>query len=337
MFYQRYWSKWTLLVTLSLLVVGGCTSAAPTPTPSASPPLEHIRLPMGYIPNIQFAPFYVAVERGYFAEAGIEVEFDYSFETDGIQLVAAGKLPFTVASGDQVILARAQGLPVVYVTEWWQRFPVAVVALADSGIASPADLVGRRVGIPEMFGASYIGWQALLSANGLPADQINLEAIGYSQVPSLTEGRVDAAVVYANNEPMLLTQEGYDVNLILVADYADLVSNGLVASEQVIRERPELVRAFVRAFLRGVADTLSDPDAAFEISTRYVEGLSDNAALGKAVLQASLPYWQAEQLGHSDASTWERSLEVMRQAGLLDRSLPVDELFTNAFLPTDLQ
>ncbi len=126
--------------------------------------------------------------------------------------------------------------------------------------------------------------------------------------------------------------EGMAVNVIHVADYADIVANGLIAGEKVMAERPELVRGFVRAFLRGLADTLADPDAAFEISTRYVEGLSANADLGKAVLEATLPYWQTEQPGFSEAATWEHSQQVMRDAGLLDETLPVDALFTNEFL-----
>lgn len=337
-----------VVAVLALVACAGDQSEAPTLTPATdvksgeptaelvetigSSELERIRLPMGFIPNVQFAPVYVAVERGYFAQEGIELEFDYGFETDGVQLVAAGELPFAVASGDQVVLARAQGLPVVYIAEWWQRFPVAIASLAETGIESPSDLAGRTVGVPELFGASYIGWQALLNAAGLDPSEVELQTIGYSQVPSLSEGRVEAAVVYANNEPVVLAQEGMSVNVIAVADYADIVANGLIASEKVIAERPELVRGFVRAFLHGIADTLADPDAAFEISTRYVEGLADNATLGRAVLEATLPYWQADRLGYSEAATWEQSQQVMRDAGLLDETVPVEALFTNEFL-----
>jgi len=149
------------------------------------------------------------------------------------------------------------------------------------------------------------------------------------------EGRVEAAVVYANNEPILLAQEGMAVNVIAVADYADIASNGLITSEKVINEQPQRVQGFVRAFLRGLSDTLADPDAAFEISTQYVEGLADNADFGKAVLNATLPYWQASRLGYSETATWERSQQVMRDAGLLEEMIPADRLFTNAFIPDE--
>ena len=96
--------KIVLIMLGMAIALSGCGNPQ-----SANEALTHVRLPMGYIPNIQFAPFYVALEKGYFKDAGIELEFDYKFETDGVALVGAGELPFAVVSGEQVLLARAQG------------------------------------------------------------------------------------------------------------------------------------------------------------------------------------------------------------------------------------
>lgn len=322
----------TLLTVAVLIGLVGCiTSNIPTPEPT------HIRLPMGFVANVQFAPWYVAMERGYFADEGIELEFDYGdWDTKGVQLVAARWTPFAIASGDQVLKARAQGMPIVTIANWFRRFPVAVVALKESGIQDPADLVGRKVGIPETFGAaSYIGWRALTAATGLKDEDVQLEVIGYAALENLTVGRVEASVVYANNEPVQLEQRGYDYTLIPVADYAPLVSNGIIANEEVLEKDPELVRAFVRAFLRGLQDTLDDPDAAFETCKKYVEGLdeAETATIQRAVLEATLLYWQGEPLGWSDLAAWQKTVEVMQGAELLAGPVSAEEAFTNDYLP----
>src|SRR5690349_8971355 len=110
---------------LSMLGLALCLSACSS-SPIKNEALTHIRLPMGYIANIQYAPFYAAIEKAYFKDAGIEIEFDYSFETDGVKLVGAGELPFAVVSGEQVLLARAQDIPVTYVAAWYQQFPISI-------------------------------------------------------------------------------------------------------------------------------------------------------------------------------------------------------------------
>jgi NitT/TauT family transport system substrate-binding protein len=301
--------------------------------PACCPRTSRIRLPMGYVASVQFAPVYVAVEKGYFAAEGIEIEFDYAFETDGVRLVGAGELPFAIASGDQVLLAREQGVPVITFVNWWRRFPVSLVALEESGIAAPADLADRRVGIPVTFGASYIGWRAFAAANGMTDDDVMLDPIGYTQLENLTEERVDAAVVYANNEPVQLDHRGYGFVQFFVADYATLVSNGIITNEEMLRENPDLVQAFARAFLKGLEDTLADPDAAFDICREYVEGLDENEATQRAVLEASLQYWRGDPLGASDPEAWQMTADVMLDAGLLSTAVDAEQAFTNDLLP----
>ena len=160
-----------VLLLVLMLGLSACGSK-PAATPAT---FVHVKLPVGYIPNVQFAPLYVAIDKGYFKDAGIELEFDYSLETDAVSLVGANNLQFAVVSGEQVLLARAQGLPIVYICAWYQKYPVAVVSKADQGIKTAADLKGKKIGLPGLFGANYIGLDALLFSAGLTEKDVTLE------------------------------------------------------------------------------------------------------------------------------------------------------------------
>src|SRR5512137_2211876 len=259
--------KSSRLVLCLLLLLCACSGK-----PSGN--LTQVRLPLGYIPDIQFAPLYVAVEKGYFSEVGIQVAFDYSMETDITALVGANQIQFGVVSGEQVLLARAQGLPVVYVAAWYQQYPVSVVAKSDQNIHSPADLRGKTIGLPGLYGANYIGLRALLHAGGLSESDVKLDSIGYTQVESLATDRDQAVSVYTNNEPIQLRAKGYDLTELRVADYVKLASNGLLTNEKTIKDRPELVKGMVNAILRGTADTIADPEGAYQTCLAYVENLA---------------------------------------------------------------
>ncbi|MBN1668030.1 MAG: ABC transporter substrate-binding protein, partial [Anaerolineales bacterium] len=261
------------LLLLVFLILSACQTA-PVEAP-AEQELTHIRLPMGYIPNVQYAPFYAAVENGYFAAAGIEIEFDYSYETDGVALVGANELPFANVSGEQVLLARDQGLPVVYTFAWYRAYPVGVVAKMEQGLANPADLRGLDIGIPGPFGASYIGLRALLQAGGLAEADINLLSIGFNQVEALAADQVQAAVVYVSNEPIQLAAQGYEVAVLPVADYVSLASNGLITNETTLAENPKLVAAMATALGRGIEFVANYPERAYELCKLHVEGLAE--------------------------------------------------------------
>jgi NitT/TauT family transport system substrate-binding protein len=314
-------------------VLAACSSSSQAEVTPIVEELVQIRLPMGYIPNVQYSPFYAAVDLGEYRDVGIEIEFDYSFETDGVALVGANDLQFAVASGEQVLLAREQGLPVVYVMAWYNKFPVGVASKADQGISSIEDLAGKRIGLPGLFGASYIGLRALLNEGGLSESDVTLDSIGFNQVEALATDQEEAVVIYVANEYVQLRSLGYDVDLIQVSDYLSLVSNGLITNEQTIKENPDLVRRMVQATLSGIRYTVNHPMDAFEISTKFVEGLTDaDVHVQKEVLEASIQLYQRENLGYSDPESWQNMQEVLLEMGMLTEPLDLEAAFSNEFV-----
>lgn len=322
--------KLIMVFMVIMISLSACQMIGQEPEPE----IITTRLTMGYIPNIQFAPVYVAIDKGYFREAGFEVMLEYGNEADAVALIGAGDQTFAIASGEQVLLARAQGLPITYVAAWYEEFPVGVVSLSDENIANPGDLEGKSVGIPGLFGASYIGFRALLDVADLTEEDVELLSIGFNQVEALVSGQVQSAVVYLANEPAVLRSQGYQVDVIAVADYLKLVANGLITNEQTLQENPELVENFNQALLQGITDAAVNPEEAYEISKKYIENLEEaDEALQKEILAESIKLWQIDRPGYSDPAGWENMQEVLLNMGLLEAPLDLEEAFTNDFLP----
>jgi NitT/TauT family transport system substrate-binding protein len=320
-----------LILSVILVLLLSCCSAI---NPKESQVSREVRLVLPFRPDVQFAPFYVAKERGYFAEEGLDVSFEHMAENDAVAIVGNGEAPFAVVSGEQVLLARAQEIPIVYVMAWWQDYPVAVAYPAESDISSVEDLIGKKIGIPGLYGASYIGFRALLSAAKISEADVTLDSIGYSQVEAMLAGQEDAVVIYANNEPVQLEAQNFPVELIRVADYVHLASNGLISSESLIADDPDLVRSMVAATLRGIKDSIEDPEAAFEISKHFVEGLDQaDQTVMLRVLKESTLFWETDHLGRSNPESWENMYAILLEMGLLESELDLQGTFTNEFLP----
>jgi len=374
--------KWAVVALSCVLLLVGSGLRAQEPTP--------LTFFMTFVPNVQFSPVYVALEKGYFAAQGLNVTIEHGDENVGVDLIAAGERQFGLISGEEVIKARAAGRPVVFVYEWFQQYPVGIVYNADSGITSVADLKGKKVGIPGLFGASYNGLTALLSANGLTESDIQLEPIGFNAPDVFCLGAVEAAVVYINNEPLQIQQRAdagqcgavKQVNVFPVAAAADMVSNGLVTNEKTIAEQPDLVRAVVAAFNAGLADAINNPAEAYLLSAKYIENLPlddafrtaletaaqaqtalletapDRAAVAESrttlreqldaafdpamvvqfdVLLNTIDLWDADQLGLTDAASWEQTAQVLVQMKALTEPYSLTGAFTNDFLPVAAQ
>lgn len=330
----------SLLIVLLLTACGSTRPAAPV-APTAAGGTQSVTIAMPFIPNVQFAYYYYAEKLGYYAEEGIEVNFDYNFETDVVARVAQGSVQFGMASGDSVLLARAQELPVVMVATINQEFPTVIFSKADQGITTPADLKGKTLGIPGRFGAGYIGLRALMRANGLTEQDVTIQEIGFTQLVAVSEDKVQAATGYGNNEPLQLARSGVAVNVLRIEDSYTLASDGIIVNEQLIASQPDLVRGFVRATLRGMRATINQQDESFTTTLGIIPELAAapeaTRALQREVLRATLPFWQSgaaqrNGLGYSDLARWRATHTFLRESGLLTRDVAIENAFTNTFV-----
>lgn len=325
----------TVFVSLTVVtLLAGCGSSSTGSGTSGS-----LTLGLTYVPNIQFAPFYVAQDLGYYKAAGLNVTFHHhNVGEDEFAALVAGKEDAIFASGDEVLGARAQDIPIVNVATVWTKYPITLIVPANSSIQSPADLRGHTIGIPGAYGATYIGLLALLKNAGLSASDVKIQSIGYTQVAALLTHKVDAVMGYINNEPLQIAKAGMPVRTFDVAGAQPLVSNGIAALQTTLNTKPDLIKALIKATLQGVAYTDAHPQEAVNISEKYVAGLSapSAAADALAVLQATIPLWQTvgNKPGNNDAQAWQSMESFLLANNLLKKSVDTSQTISNAYLPS---
>lgn len=281
--------------------------------------LERVDFFLTFIPNIQFAPIYVM--DGLLREHGYYLDMQYLDENIGVDLLANNSLSFGIASGEQIIMARAAGRPVVYVYQWFQQFPVGIVIPDTTGAQTMTDLTGLRVGVPGRFGANYAGLTAILNVSGMSEDDIRLESIGFAAPDVICAGGVDAAAVYVNNEPFQIQRRAERgecgdisaVTVLPVSDYGDIVSNGLVTNEATIADDPDKVALMVDAFDAALRLSINNPALAYLNSAAYVDDLPLDDALRDHL--SALAEAQADFLSESpDRDAITASREAMAEA-----------------------
>jgi NitT/TauT family transport system substrate-binding protein len=304
-------------------------SAVATASASATAELREVTLLLGFRPDVQFAPFYVAQQEGFYADAGLEVTIEHKQAPDVQRLVADGQAEFGVADATDVMIARTSGIPIKYVSTLFQSFPVALIGDAADVPADPAGLAGLTIGTPGRFGSSWHALLALLDAGGLTPDDVTIrEYPQFNQVEGLVNGDVQLITGFRNNEPLRLEAQGMEVGLLTVDQVAPLPGPGVIVGDDLLASDPQLVRAFADATAAAQAAVIADPDLGFAAAQEAVPTIAEDPEVARAVLEATVELWQGDEFadGAVDRELWQTGYETMVRLGLIDESVPLDEM-----------
>ncbi len=324
----------TTYLALFVLLAASCGSAEP-----AGDELYELTFMAGFSPqaNLPFVGAYVADRLGFFESEGLVVDIRHSASGgEHLQLLAAGEVDITTQDAAVVLQRRADpGIPLVSIGLIGQRGQQAYVALADSGISTPADWAGRSVGFkgtppPDVF--------AILDAVGLESSDVDLVNVGFDP-RVLTEGQVDVYPVFKSNEPNTLAEWGFELVSWEAADFG-VPTLGLtyVATEETVAAEPERLAAFMRAVLRGIEHARQNPDEAVEIVLEFTGPDADRAhqlfMLESELEDSRSEVTETHGLGWQTTEQWRALADFLVAYGALPDQVDVEAAFTTRFLPS---
>ncbi|MBI2763752.1 MAG: ABC transporter substrate-binding protein [Chloroflexi bacterium] len=327
-----------LALGLALATLFAACGGAASPSPT-TPVRQALTVGLGYIPSVQFAPFYLADQAGYYRDAGLRVNFQNNIDPDLVTLVGQGSVDVGLADGTSLIPAVSQGIPVRYIATIYRDFPSIVFAKTTSGIAAAADLKGRKIGIPGRYGSSWIMLQALLGSAGLTPDDVTIvEYPDYGQGAAVQQDAVDAATGFVNNEPIQLARAGVPTTILRVDQIVPLPGPGLISGTATLAAREPAIAAFVKATLKAMADIVTDPEKGLDATFAAVPDLASDRDGQKAILEATIAAWQGASgsgisLGTIDSASWTASLDYMVRLGLVPNPVTVEDLVRSDLLP----
>jgi len=298
-------------VLLAVIVFGASAAGA------AAQQLDTVKLAIGYIPNIQFTPLYVGIDKGFYREAGIDLKIEYGFGVDIFSLLSSGKIDIGLSDSDQLILAGSKNMGLVSVYQYYQSYPVAIVA-KKGVVDTPAQFAGTTIGTPEVYGSSYIGLELFLQHYNL-VGKVKVQKIGYTQIPALMSGRVAGAVVFTTNEPVHLRELGVSFNEWDVKDFSDMVGSSFISSGQIVKDKGPLLSRFFAATSKAMSYIQQNPAEAVAIAMKYIDGAD---ASQRPFLSASLAATMSlltspHGFGYIDPSLYTDSIKTLAAIGLI--------------------
>lgn len=322
-----------LMLTLVVALGAGLAACGGAASESGDGP-KKVTLTLDWYPNADHAGIYMAKEKGYFEDAGLDVRIRQPSDPAAVlQLVAAGRSEFGISYENEITNAAVRDIPVKSVMAIMQEPLNSIITLKKSGITRPEDLAGKKIGYAgQSFGTAVI--DTVLRKAGKDPDSAEKVNVGYDLRPALTSGRVDAIVdAYWNIEAVELKQKGFETNVIRlpevgVPNYNELV---VATSDRYASENPASVRKFVGALVKGHRYAVEHPEAAKDALLKANKELDPETA--KETLKLTTPVFKADRIGYQDPEEWKAYVDWAVKNGVLEKPVEVDKVMTNEYLP----
>ncbi|MEJ8570006.1 ABC transporter substrate-binding protein [Microbaculum marinum] len=284
------------------------------------------------------APIYLGVERGYFADEGINLTINEG-RGSGVatQVVGAKDDTFGLADAGTMILAASKGIPIKAVMSPMNISPYGVISRKDAGITTPKDLEGKRLAVTAGDSLTQL-FPAVIAANGLDESSIEMVFVDPAgKVVSVLEKKADALLGSADAQFFQIEEKGVEAAAMNFADVGvPTVGITVIAHEDTIEDNPDLIRRFVKAMRRSFEEGVKDPDAAIAAAVAAKPDVSPEALKGQLMVDLDLLHTPASKdggIGYAAAEDWQRTLDLMKEYRELDTDRSADSFYTNEFLP----
>ena len=326
---MKYITGIPALIIISCILMFGCGEA---PLPKAP---DEVKLQLKWLHQAQFAGFYMAQEKGYYAEENIKVTFlEGGPDVDIAGSVISGKTDFGVMTPEYILTNRSMGAPLTALAAIYRRSAVVFAARADSGIVRPSDFKGKTVAAIGKGGVMEFELQLRAMMRKLKTDITMVNIVPYDpEYASFFSGKTDITAAYFTGGVIKMRKKGMKLNLIWPGDYGvNFYSDTIVTTDRLISENPDLVTRFLRATLKGWQDAIEDYRQAVSVSLKYTGDQGSETQM--AMMEAMLPlvHTGEDRIGWMKPEIWREMYGTLLEQGLLQKPFEVDKAYTEWFI-----
>lgn len=326
--------KILIILIIMSLIITGVVACGPS---NKSQDLDKVTLILDWVPNTNHTGMYTAIERGYYADEGLEVEIIQPTVGGSADLIASKQGEFGISFQEQVAYARTADnpLPVKAIATIIQHNTSGFASLSEKNITSPKDFEGK----------SYGGWgspmeeailKALMKKHGGDFEKLDMVVTGEIDFFDSVENHVDFQWIYYGWDGVAAELRGYDLNFILLQDFheaLDYYTPVIIAHEDLLNNNPELAKRFLKATTKGYEFAINNPREAAEDLLKWVPELDQDLVVASQEYLAQEYRADAERWGEMKKEVWEKYSDWMYDQVLIEETLDVDAAFTNDFLP----